>query len=90
MSLIEAVIGPVGKLLDKIIPDPEARDRAKLELLKLEGDQEMRTIGAQMEAIVAEARSAGRGWSTGRTTAPRRRSPASGRQWSPFPGRPGA
>ena len=58
MSLIEAVIGPVAKLLDKIIPDPEARDRAKLELLKLEGDQEMQAIGVQMQAIVAEAQSA--------------------------------
>ena len=38
MSLIQAIIGPVSKLLDKIIPDPQARDRAKLELLKLEGD----------------------------------------------------
>ena len=40
MPLIEAIVGPLGKLIDKIIPDPQARDRAKLELLKLEGDQE--------------------------------------------------
>jgi hypothetical protein len=58
MSILEAVVGPVSKLLDKIIPDPEARDRAKLELLKLQGDQELATIGAQMQAIVAEANSA--------------------------------
>ena len=57
MSVIEAVIGPVSKLLDKIIPDPQARDRAKLELIKLQGDQEMAAIGVQMEAIIAEARS---------------------------------
>ena len=57
MAILEAVIGPVAKLLDKIIPDPQARDRAKLELLKLQGDQEMATIGAQMQAIVAEAQS---------------------------------
>ena len=58
MGLIEAIVGPVSKLLDKIIPDPEARDRAKLELIKLQGDQEMAAIGAQMQAIIAEARSA--------------------------------
>ena len=58
MSLIQAIIGPVSKLLDKIIPDPQARDRAKLELIKLQGDQEMAAIGAQMQAIVAEAQSA--------------------------------
>ena len=57
MSILEAIVGPVSKLLDKIIPDPQARDRAKLELLKLQGDQEMATITAQMQAIVAEAQS---------------------------------
>jgi hypothetical protein len=57
MAFLDAIIAPVSKLLDKIIPDPEARDRAKLELIRLQGDQEMQTIGAQMEAIVAEAQS---------------------------------
>jgi len=58
MSIMEAIIGPVAKILDKVIPDPLARDRAKLELVKLQGDQEMAAIGAQMQAIVAEAQSA--------------------------------
>ena len=58
MAFIEAIVGPVSKLLDKIIPDPQARDRAKLELIKLQGDQEMAAIGAQMQAIVVEAQSA--------------------------------
>ena len=57
MSVLEAIVGPVSKLLDKIIPDPQARDKAKLELLKLQGDQEMANITAQMQAIVAEAQS---------------------------------
>jgi hypothetical protein len=57
MSLIEAIISPVAKLLDRIIPDPEARDRAKLELIKAESSQEMQAIAAQMSAIVAEANS---------------------------------
>ena len=58
MSIIEGLIGPIAKLIDKIIPDPEARDRAKLELLKLEGSQEMEAIKTRMTAIVAEASSA--------------------------------
>ena len=57
MSLIEGIIGPVAKLIDKIIPDPEARDRAKLELLKLEGSQEMEAMRTQLSAIMAEAQS---------------------------------
>lgn len=58
MALIEALISPLAKLIDKIIPDPEARDRAKLELLKLQGSQDMDTLKNQMAAIVAEAQSA--------------------------------
>ena len=58
MAILDAIIAPVSKLLDKIIPDPHARDRAKLELIKLQGDQEMAAIGQQMQAIVAEAQSA--------------------------------
>src|SRR3546814_19763410 len=57
MSIIEGLIGPIAKLIDKIIPDPEARDHAKLELLKLEGSQEMEAIKTRMTAIVAEANS---------------------------------
>ena len=57
MSIIAGLIGPVAKLIDKLIPDPEARDRAKLELLKLEGSQEMETLRTQLSAIVAEAQS---------------------------------
>ncbi|QIK79026.1 hypothetical protein G7077_09110 [Sphingomonas piscis] len=57
MPMIEAIVAPLSKLLDKIIPDPQARDKAKLELLKLQGDQEMQGIAAQMQAIIAEANS---------------------------------
>lgn len=55
MSLIDAVIGPIGKLLDKIIPDPQARDRAKMELLQLQGTQEMEALKVQLSSILAEA-----------------------------------
>jgi hypothetical protein len=58
MAIMEAIVGPLSNLLDRIIPDPRARDQAKLELIKLQGAQELQTIGAQMEAIVAEAQSA--------------------------------
>lgn len=58
MTIFDSLIGPIAKLIDKIIPDPEARDRAKLELIRLEGGQEMEAIRTQMTAIVAEASSA--------------------------------
>ena len=44
MSLIEGIVGPIAKLIDKLIPDPQARDQAKLELLKLQGSQDMETL----------------------------------------------
>ena len=59
MALVETLIGPLASLLDKLIPDKEARARAKLELLQLEGTQELRTIEARLAAIVAAARGHG-------------------------------
>jgi hypothetical protein len=58
MPLIESLIGPVASILDKVIPDKEARERAKLELIRLEGTQELEAVHARLSAIVAEARSA--------------------------------
>ena len=57
MAIIETLIGPITSLLDKIIPDKEARAKAQLELLKLEGSQEMSLIETRLKAIVAEAES---------------------------------
>ena len=57
MPILDALISPVAGLIDKLIPDPKARDAAKLELLKLQGSQEMDAIKTQMTAIVAEAQS---------------------------------
>jgi len=57
MSLLGTLIGPITKIIDKIIPDKEAREKAKLELIKLEGSQEMEHIRVQLSAILAEAES---------------------------------
>jgi hypothetical protein len=57
MALVESLIGPLASLIDKLIPDKAARDRAKLELLQLQGSQEMALLQTQLSAIVAEANS---------------------------------
>ena len=57
MSLLNGLIGPVAAIIDKIIPDPKAREQAKLELIKLEGAQEMQQLQTQLSAIIADARS---------------------------------
>ena len=58
MTLIDGIIGPVAGLLDRIIPDPKARDAAKLELIKADNAQALDQARAQMAAILAEAQSA--------------------------------
>ena len=57
MALLESLIGPITSILDKIIPDKDARAKAQLELMKLEGTQEMQMVEARLQAIVAEANS---------------------------------
>ena len=58
MPILDALINPIAALIDKIIPDPRARDAAKLELLRLQNSQELEAIRTQMSAIVTEAQSA--------------------------------
>ena len=58
MPLIESLIGPIASILDKVIPDKAAREHAKLELIRLEGTQELENLQARLSAIVAEAQSA--------------------------------
>jgi hypothetical protein len=57
MPILESLIGPIASIIDKVIPDREARDRAKLELIKLQGSQEMEVLQTRLSAIVAEASS---------------------------------
>jgi hypothetical protein len=55
MSVLNALIAPIAGLIDKIIPDPRARDAAKLELVKMQNSQELELLSTQLSAIVAEA-----------------------------------
>lgn len=52
-----ALIGPLTSIIDKIIPDKAARERAKIELIRLEGTHELETVKMQLSALVAEANS---------------------------------
>lgn len=57
MAILDSLVGPLASLIDKLIPDKEARAKAKLELIRLEGTQEMQLIEARLQAIIAEAQS---------------------------------
>jgi hypothetical protein len=58
MPIFDAVIGPLAAIIDKVIPDKAARDKAKLQLLELQGTQELEALKVQVSGIVAEAASA--------------------------------
>lgn len=58
MSVLDVLVGPLTSIIDKVIPDKEARAKAKLALIELEGTQELRQLEVQLSAIVAEANSA--------------------------------
>jgi hypothetical protein len=53
-----SLLGPLSAVLDRVIPDPAARDQAKLKLIELEGAHELEATRAQIEAVLADARSA--------------------------------
>ena len=55
--LADSLIVPLTSLLDRVIPDPAERDRAKLALLDVQGSQELAQVNARMAGIVAEASS---------------------------------
>ncbi|WP_067734839.1 holin family protein [Novosphingobium naphthalenivorans] len=55
MPLLDSILGPATRIIDKVIPDPDARDRAKLELLKLDASQELDMLRASLSAVIAEA-----------------------------------
>src|SRR4051812_44161576 len=57
MPIFDALVGPIASIIDKVIPDKAAREKAKLELLQLQGTQEMQQVQTQLSAIVAEANS---------------------------------
>lgn len=46
----------VSRLLDKLIPDPEARARAQLDLLRLEQDGAFKELDAHLQINLAQAK----------------------------------
>ncbi len=58
MAILESLINPITSIIDKIIPDPDARAKAKLELIKLQGSQELQAVETRIATILAEAKSA--------------------------------
>ena len=54
---ITGLVSIGAKLIDKMFPDPAERDRAKLELMKMEREGDLEEVKVQLSAIIAEAQS---------------------------------
>lgn len=52
-----ALIDPISRLIDKLVPDKEAAAKAKLDLMKEENQQALEEMQVAMSAILAEAQS---------------------------------
>jgi hypothetical protein len=57
MLELASLIPVVAKLIDKIIPDPQAREQAKLALLQAENQHALEEMKIQLSVILAEAQS---------------------------------
>lgn len=55
MPIFQSLIGPLTSIIDKVIPDKAARERARLELFELQGTQEMAMLQTRISAVLAEA-----------------------------------
>lgn len=58
MLPLTALLSVGEKLIDKLIPNPEAKAKAQLELAKMAQDGQLEEMKTQMSAILAEAQSA--------------------------------
>ena len=54
MSVMLDIVPAIAALLDRIIPDPTARERAKLELLSAERAQDLEALKAALSADMAQ------------------------------------
>lgn len=54
MALLELLIGPVAKILDKIIPDPQAKAQAQLELLRLQQAGEFKELEVGLQLALSQ------------------------------------
>ena len=57
ITLLPKLLPVIGSVLDKVIPDPKAKEKAKLELAKQLQEGKLKETEQQLSAIVMEAKS---------------------------------
>jgi hypothetical protein len=68
LPVISSIVDTGMRILDKVIPDPAQREKAKLDLLKLHQDGVLKELESSTKAIVAEASSQDKWTSRARPT----------------------
>jgi hypothetical protein len=58
LDVLGAIAQPINTVLERILPDPAAREAARRELLKMQQDGSLEATRIQLSAILAEANSA--------------------------------
>jgi hypothetical protein len=49
VSVLDIVVGPIFKIIDKVIPDPAAKAAFQIEMLKLNQSSEFKQLDAELE-----------------------------------------
>ena len=57
LSLLTQLLPVVGEVIDRVIPDPKAREAAKLQLVQQVQEGKLKEVEQQLSAILAEAQS---------------------------------
>ena len=57
LSILTSILPLVSDVLDKVVPDPKAREAAKLKLIQEAQSGKLQEVEKQLSAIVAEAQS---------------------------------
>lgn len=54
VSIVDIIAGPVLKIIDKVIPDPQAKAQAQMELIRLQQAGEFKQIDADLQYALAQ------------------------------------
>jgi len=57
ISILTQLLPVVGEIIDRVIPDPKAREAAKLQLIQQAQEGKLKEAEQQLSAILAEAQS---------------------------------
>lgn len=54
MNILELIAGPILKIIDKVIPDPQAKAAMQLKMLELNQAGEFKQLEADMQVAIAQ------------------------------------